>query len=393
MPPAVPPEIQELEERSSDGECLYRGQPQFYSEQGNQVFSSLERVLPKIPGGTLTDLEAKIRLGAASFYTPHTQEIEIKADLRHFHGLTNLIDFTRDPRIALFFACLEEQEKDGRVFCRQIDSSYPFFDEGCYQSALHDWPWAGDIEICRNFHIASNAKRAIRQSSVLVRSPSGDLDFKEDEIYCIPKERKQDILAYLAKLRPPIALHHLFADKEGLLGLGLKLAELPEDFEKNLNARLAYRSEQLQGAGYYGQGKNHFFHGRYEEATDHFLAALRKPDKGLDFDFYRFLSSAWLRTSRPEDALDSLAQIPRNNWEGQDYYMSALGNKELGELQEALEDIKRAIDANPLRSIYYITRILIIQQIGDDKALSGAIQRYQVLFHSKYGENSPLGQD
>lgn len=393
MPSAVPPEIQELEERSSDGECLYRGQPQFYSEQGNQVFSSLERVLPKMPGGTLTDLEAKIRLGAASFYTPHTQEIEIKADLRHFHGLTNLIDFTRDPRIALFFACLEEQGKNGRVFCRQIDSSYPFFDEGCYQSASHDWPWAGDIEICRNFHIASNVKRAIRQSSVLVRSPSGHLDFKEEEICRIPKERKPDILAYLARLRPPIALHHLFADKEGLLGLGLKLAELPEDFEKNLNARLAYRSEQLRGGGYYGQGKDHFFHGRYEEAADHFLAALRKLGKGLDFDFYRFLSSAWLRTSRPEDALDALERIPRHLWEGQDYYMSALGNQELLRLRKALDDIDRAIVANPLRSIYYITRILIIKQIGADKPLSDAIQQYQDLFHSKYGENSPLGQD
>ena len=331
--------------------------------------------------------------GAASYHSPHTQEIEIKADLRHLHGLTNLIDFTRDPRIALFFACLEEKNEPGRVFCRQISSSEPFLDEARKQSALYDWPQAGLVEICQNFHIASNAKRAIRQSSVLVRSPSGDLDFKEDEIYCIPKERKQDILAYLAGRRPPIALHHLFADKEGFIGLGLKSPELLEDFENNLDAWLEYRSEQLQGAGYYGQGKDHFFHGRYEEAADHFLAALRKLDKGLDVGFYRFLSSAMLRTNRPEDALGALERIPGHLWEDQDYYMSALSNQELGKLQGALDDINMAIAANPLRSIYYTTRILIIKQIGDDKALSEAIQRYQTLFHSKRGEDSPLGQD
>ena len=393
MPSSAPPEIQELEERSSDGECIYRGESKIYSANGNQVSSSLARVLPKIPGAILTDLEAKIRLGAASFYSPHVQDIEIMADLRHFGGLANLIDFTRDPRIALFFACLEEENEPGRVFCRRTGSSEPFFDEAFEQSDLHDWSRADLIEIFQNFHIASNAQRAIRQSSVLVHSPSGHLDFKEEEICRIPKERKQDILEYLVEQRPPIALHHLFADKEGFIGLGMKSPELLEDFEKNLDAWLEYRSEQLRGAGYYGQGKDHFFHGRYEEAADHFLAALRKPDQGLDVDFYRFLSSALLRMERYQDALDALAQIPENSVEGQEYYMSALCKKGLGNLNGARADINLAIGKNDSRSIYYITEMVIAQQAGDRAALSSATQRYQNLFRSKRGEDSPLGRD
>ena len=47
------------------------------------------------------------------------------ADVQHLGGVTNWIDFTDSPLIALFFACLEKKEKDGRI----IVAREAFFDD------------------------------------------------------------------------------------------------------------------------------------------------------------------------------------------------------------------------------------------------------------------------
>ena len=332
-------------------------------------------------------------LAAASFYSPHALESEIMADLRHFRFPINLIDFTRDIRVALFFACLGNPRRPGKIFFLRFESRKPGFDGSFDQPALYDWLQAIDTEIFQNFHISSNAKRAIRQSSVLVHSPSGHLDFEKEETYHISAARKRDILEYLTRPDSSIESQHLFPDKVDFLNLGLEVPGPRKDFEKKLEERLKYRSKKLQGGDHYDKGRDCFFHGLYEDAVGYFRTAYQKPDKIQDINFHRFLSSALLRTKRQKDTLVALERIPRHLWEGQDYYMSALSNQELGKLQGALDDINMAIAVNPLRSIYYITRLLVIQQIGGEQALSDAIQRYQTLFHSKRGEDSPLGQD
>ena len=54
-------------------------------------------------------------LVSAKNYTLEQGEIEIWAELQHYGGHTNLIDFTTDSHIALFFACDRFFDKPGRV--------------------------------------------------------------------------------------------------------------------------------------------------------------------------------------------------------------------------------------------------------------------------------------
>ena len=48
-----------------------------------------------------------------------TQTLELLTELQHYGGKTNLIDFTIDYLIAIFFACSGEPKEDGRVFLLQ----------------------------------------------------------------------------------------------------------------------------------------------------------------------------------------------------------------------------------------------------------------------------------
>ena len=53
------------------------------------------------------DIEAiqKKMLEVSKDYAHEKDEFEILTELQHFGGYTNLIDFTTDSHIALFFAC------------------------------------------------------------------------------------------------------------------------------------------------------------------------------------------------------------------------------------------------------------------------------------------------
>ena len=390
---SVEQEIRELEKIFPSSEYIYRGQPRNYMWQGNRVSSSLARVLARTRGAALRVLEANILIGAASFYSPHARNIEIMADLRHLRFPINLIDFTRDIRVALFFACLGNPWRSGKIFFLRFESRAPWFDEDLEQSALYDLPQAINMSFFPSFHISSNAKRAIRQSSVLVHSPSGHLDFKKEETYRIPAARKKDILEYLTRPSSSIESHYLFPDKADFTNLGLESPGPHKDFEKKLNALLTYRSEKLQGGDDYDKGRDYFFHGQYAKAIDHFRAATPNPGKIPGVNLRRFLSSALLRTEQPRKALAELAKIPGNNWDAEDHYMAAQSKRKLGIFDEAQAEIELAIDKNHFRSVYYTTAILLAKQAGDRTARLNAMLRYQNLFQCKRGEDSPLGRD
>ncbi len=86
---------------TADGDYIYRGEQECYKK----VSSNLWRELNKL---NLLDLDVeeiqKRELEDAKRYGNKTDEFEILVELQHFGGKTNLIDFTKDYYIALFFA-------------------------------------------------------------------------------------------------------------------------------------------------------------------------------------------------------------------------------------------------------------------------------------------------
>ena len=105
--------LREIAEKSESGTYIYRGEPRRY----RKVSSSLWRVCRRKMRTDDFDIQAieEPILDSAKNHTSGQEEIEIWAELQHYGGHTNLIDFTTDSHIALFFACDRFFDKPGRV--------------------------------------------------------------------------------------------------------------------------------------------------------------------------------------------------------------------------------------------------------------------------------------
>ncbi len=104
---------QKIREKSSQGEYIYRGEP----EQYDKVSSTLYRKYAKDIQAEKFDIQIAQNemLEQVKAYTNFTDETDVLTELQHYGGKTNRIDFTTDYLIALFFACDSSPDKDGRI--------------------------------------------------------------------------------------------------------------------------------------------------------------------------------------------------------------------------------------------------------------------------------------
>ena len=165
--------INEIKNKSADGNYIFRGEPECY----DLVSSNLYRELKAI--GAYTDNIAEIQaeiVDAAKAFTVSSDDFDILTKIQHYGGKTNLIDFTTDYNIALFFACYGSPDKCGRVIILQET-------EEVKQLLSYS---SGVVE------------RAVSQKSVFVQPPTGFVEEKYDIVY-IPTDLKLRILQHLSE--------------------------------------------------------------------------------------------------------------------------------------------------------------------------------------------------
>ncbi|MDE0468791.1 MAG: FRG domain-containing protein [Candidatus Poribacteria bacterium] len=186
--------IGRIAETTADGDFIYRGEPEHYE----QVSSSLWRECQKEIGTEEFDIEAiqARMLELAKGYTHEEDNFEILTELQHYGGHTNLIDFTTDNHIALFFECADSLGKPGRIILlertEKINKKY-------------------QIKEPRN-----PQNRIIAQKSVFVRPPNGYLDPKQYNVIDIPGLLKEPILDYLQK-QHGISTRNVYNDLHGFI--------------------------------------------------------------------------------------------------------------------------------------------------------------------------------
>ena len=181
-----------IAEITADGDYIYRGEPQHYE----QVSSSLWRECRKAIGKEEFDIEAiqERMLEAAKDYTHETDTFEILTELQHYGGHTNLIDFTTDNHIALFFACDGFPDKPGRIILLERTE---------------------EIENCINSP-RNPQNRIIAQKSIFVRPPKGFVELRQYEIINVPKSLKEPMLVYLQK-QHGISTQTVYNDLHGFI--------------------------------------------------------------------------------------------------------------------------------------------------------------------------------
>ena len=191
-PQTVQDIISEIEQKSQGGGYIYRGERKCNPKVSSKLYRDFEievehfnielvqkemlaaakRHTGDLPQDFRVDVIASLKTEGE--LTEEVIDFEILTEIQHYGGKTNLIDFTTDYFIALFFACDGRYDEKGRVILQKTDE---------IRSMIA--------------HPRNPRHRVIAQKSVFIRPPQGFIEPDENDIVTIPANLKQQILEHL----------------------------------------------------------------------------------------------------------------------------------------------------------------------------------------------------
>ena len=347
--------IAEIAKKSADGDYIYRGEPECYEKVSSNLYRQYE-VDIKAEHFDIAAVQEGI-LREAKEYTHKTNEFEILTELQHYGGKTNLIDFTTNCFVALFFACDGKPAKPGRVILLQKPpkvSSKPYKVEKPPRTI----------------------RRAEAQKSIFVQAEKGFVE--PDKVVCIPADLKVALLGYLRKDHD-ISTKTIYNDLHGFIDKQRLHRRAYTEHHKGFTSLVRANSEKTQAekqkcyndaithytaainlnleyAGvYYNRGVAYF-------GTDDFAAAIEDFNKAIDLD-PEFIEAYSGRGVAYRDIGDFAAAIedfnkavdldPENAWF---YNDRGLASYETGDFAAAIEDFNKAIDLDPEDARFYYNR-------------------------------------
>ena len=162
--------IDKITNAASGGVYVFRGEAKHYPEVCSGLYRELRNA---VKVGYPLEPFATADLNDAKLYTERNDDWEVMSHIQHYGGVTNLVDFTTDVNVALFFACDGHYRKDGRII---------ILERKCSETL--------------KFHEPEDpADRAPAQRSVLVRPVNGVVAGGRKVI--VPGELKQRMMEYL----------------------------------------------------------------------------------------------------------------------------------------------------------------------------------------------------
>ena len=257
-----------------------------------------------------------------------TRNFEILARIQHYGGKTNLIDFTTDYLIALFFACTGSDEEDGRIILLKNENT-------------------DDYKIKKMFPPIS---RAESQKSMFVHAFDGFIDLKEDnsKTITIPKCLKKDILEYLG-CHHDISAERIYNDLHGFIRL--------QDIYLPIYEAL-YKALEWEGKG--ASKKDGPEEDGPEKSRRCYGEAVKIYTRILEYEpklsgVYRRRGTAYTMMGEYDKAIENLSEAIRLNPEQADYYYSR-GDAHLkkGDVKSAKDDYRDAIKLNSEELMYRI---------------------------------------
>ena len=211
--------IQEIEDKALDGNYIFRGEPKCYTEVSSGLWRGYRQINLDIE---LIQREMVINharqhlsgsIGNNDFGSGHS-DLQILIQLQHYGGKTNLIDFTTDARVALFFACDGFHDEVGRVILRKREDT-----EG-----LVERPWEPN----------EPRHRVLTQKSIFVRPDKGYLIPDPDSIVEIRDTLKVPILKYLQKYSG-ISARSIYNDLHGYIRIQARESNAVGEFYEGVS--------------------------------------------------------------------------------------------------------------------------------------------------------------
>lgn len=187
---------EEIVKKSAEGNCIYRGEPKHYDKVSSSLYNRYPNAFESSQSD-IEDLQKGTLLEARDHIREHAKEdFEILTELQHFGSPTNLLDFTTDYHIALFFACDGAHDKAGRIVLlkrtKEINEKYRIKEPQNPQN------------------------RVIAQKSTFVRPSTGYIDPQDIVTVTVPRNLKQWILIHLQKFQD-ISTQSIYNDIHGFI--------------------------------------------------------------------------------------------------------------------------------------------------------------------------------
>ena len=318
--PTIEDIINEIKEKSSDGDYIYRGERRLHDDVSSALYREYfnnKNFNIDLEGFDLTYVQkemlhiAKKHIGEppktfredigalrkprmrnvneliileairrSAEEAEEAEELEILTELQHYGGKTNLIDFTTDYLIAIFFACAGDPEEDGRVIMLEKNE---------------------EIEKMM-IRPLDPQHRVIAQKSVFLHPPTGLINVSEDNKVTIPAILKEPFRKYLDKYHN-ISAETIYNDIHGFIRyqnihqnfylhffMGLTLhyrgfkAKSPEDRQSECEKAITHYDEAIRlkpdyEIAYHNRGECWLYLQEWEKAKIDFTIA---QDMGSD---------------------------------------------------------------------------------------------------------------
>lgn len=352
--------IEEIKARSGDCNCIYKGQPEYTGTISSSLYQEFANIDPK-----LFDMEHihKDIIKEARKHHYKTDEFDILSDLHYSGGKTNLIDFTSDYLIALFFACYGAPNKNGSVIVQKTES-------------VKDWI----------LNPQNPRHRISDQKIVFVIPPQGYIKPYKSEIITVPANLKQAILQHL-RTEHNISTETMINDLYSFVRDQVIQRDAYIEYYRGLSAQESgskAKSTEDQIAAYaeavecytkalklnpdfltcyVSRGKVYTTIGEVDRALEDYDTVIKR-DPVYD-EIYYHRADAYLNKGDVDKAIDDLTkEIELNPPHINAYCTRGIAHCAKGNLDPAIKDLSKVIELNPNFILAYSVRGVAFESLG-----------------------------
>ena len=262
-------------------------------------------------------------------------DLELLAELRHHQAATCLIDFTHNFHIALWFACVPNDDKDGKVFI--LDSGYPSLFENIT-------PERSEVQI----------------EEIFSRNERDEAQFQKKVLYWQPPNQSSRIIAQHSCF--------IFSSEEIPAGIYTEITIKKEDKQ---DIKIALER-------YYGLDNKSVYRdfAGFASANNQDQLLQRTSDSAASEDAVTYNSIVKIFTyiqaneiakqgeyKKAIKAYDRVIEIDQDFADA--YYNRGVAKVRLKEFQEAIEDFNKAIELKPDDIFCYLNRGVAKDQIKE----------------------------
>ena len=366
--------------KSENGDYIYRGEPECYPKVSSTLYRKLEESKIEHPERIVEQVQ-EAELAEAKNYTYEADQFELLTQLQHFGGKTNLIDFTTDYRIALFFASNGYPDENGRIILQDKNG------------AIKDW-----IKEPRK---SDTGSRPDVQKSIFVRPPEGFIEPRKDEIVKIPKDLKRSLLKYLKKefgISPEKIYHDIHgfirsqdlrwsANTEYNLGIILqnrrdeadnpqKRAQYNQKAIKHLTNAIRLNLDYIES--YKNRGVAYHIKGDYDRAIEDYSTMIKLNPS--DAEVYNNRGNTYSNKGDYTSAIEDYTQaIQLNSRLVEAYNNRGTAYVQKGAIEPAIKDFDKAIELRPEYVNAYHNRGVVYSNQDDyERAISDYTQAIEL---------------